>query len=72
MNMVDFGYALALVLIAMIVIARAYPLILRWRAGVKGHWSEEDYTATAREAVQPWPENELNVGRADGASPGYI
>ena len=70
MNMVDFGYALALVLIAMIVIARAHPLILRWRAGAKSNWSEDDYAV--REAVQPWPENELSVGRADGASPGYI
>ena len=70
MNMVDFGYVLALVLIAMIVIARAYPLVARRRVAAKKDRSEEDYAA--REVVPSWSENELSVGRADGASPGYI
>ena len=70
MNMVDFGYALALVLIAMIVIARAYPLVMRRRSGAEKDWSEEDYAAS--EVVPSWSENELSVGRADSAAPGYI
>ncbi len=70
MNMVDFGYALALVLIAMIVIARAYPLVARRRVGAKMDRSEEEYAA--RDAVPSWSENELSVGRADSAAPGYI
>ena len=70
MNMVDFGYALALVLIAMIVVARAYPLILRWRAGARSDWFKGDYAVS--DSVQPWSESELSVGRADGASPGFI
>lgn len=70
MNMVDFGYALALVLIAMIVIARAYPLVMRRRADAERNRSEENYAA--REAVPSWSENELSIGRADSAAPGYI
>ena len=70
MNMVDFGYALALVLIAMIVIARAYPLAMRRRAGAEKRGGEGHYAA--REVVPSWSENELSSGRADSAAPGYI
>jgi len=51
MNMVDLGYALATILIAMIVVVRGYPLLQRLRAENKIRVGRADGVTTQRSSV---------------------
>jgi hypothetical protein len=51
MNMVDLGYALATILIAMIVVVRGYPLIQRLRAEKKIRVGHAEGVTTQRSSV---------------------
>ncbi len=69
-NMVELGYWIAGVLIAMIVIMRGYPIVQDVRAGKYDDWFHKG--RAVREQAQAWTEGELNVGRVEPAPVRYI
>lgn len=64
MNMIDFGYVIALALITMIASVRGYPLVQRLRTEPLPRW------LGVRHVVRE--ETELSVGRAESAPPRYV
>jgi hypothetical protein len=67
MDMFEFGYFLALALIAMIIGVRGYPVARHLRSVPRSDWLKAGLVA--RQGTESWSENELSVGRANGAAP---